>query len=204
MKKNLLLILATIILSGCAAALVPYTSDPSEKLEWAYYLLEKGRALPAEKLIIEAVEICQENNSSLCLGEAYKTYCYFYRSSAVRRYEKRYIERGFYDKNVTYEDRYNQSKIYCKKSITEFSKINRYDLVTNAYVMLGYTYAYIDTKLECGAYDTSVIYNEKFSKENPTAKISLPKGYTTYKEYINAEKKLSKCSDKNITKQSSQ
>ena len=50
-------------------------------------------------------------------------------------------------------------------------------------------------KEECKAYDTSLKYNKKFHKENPNAKISLPKEFATFEEYINSEKKRAKCSE---------
>ena len=194
MKKNILLILITIIFGGCAAALIPHTNDPMEKTYWANELLKKGRALPAEKLIIEAIEICQENNNSKCLGNAYSMYGFFFRSHAVERYEGRYKEKGFYDKSATYENRFTQSKKYFEKAIAEFLKTNEYDMLTNTYVELGHTYYFLkDKKLECESYDTSLKYNKKFFQKKPKAKISLPKEYATYDEYIAMEKERAKC-----------
>ena len=195
MKKNIILSIGIVIMSGCAAVGVPSTNDPFEKLYWANELLKKGRALPAERIIGEAISICKENNDSFCLGDAYSSYAFFLRSYAVERYEERFKERGFrLDKEVTYNNRFLKSEEYYKKSISEFLKIKKYDMLTNTYVELGHTYYFLkNKKLECKSYDTSLIYNKKFFKENPSATISLPKGFSTFQEYIESEKERAKC-----------
>ena len=182
------------ILSGCAAVGIPSTSDPMEKIYWANELLKKGRALPAERLIIESINICQDNNDSKCLGNAYSMYGFFFRSYAVERYKERYKEKGFYDKNATYENRFAQSKKYFEKAIVEFLKTKEYDMLANTYVELGHTYYFLrDKTKECVSYDMSLKYNKKFFEKKPTAKINLPTEYATYEEYINMEKKRAKC-----------
>jgi len=199
MKQNILLTFSILILGGCAAVGVPYTSDPNEKLYWTNQLLMMGRALPAERLIVEAVEICQKNNDTECLGNAYSMYGFFFTSGAVERYSKKYKEDGFRDKKATYNERYNRSKEYYEKAITEFSKTNKYDLLTNTYVLMADTYhALRDKAAECKAYKTSVIYNKKNFEANPTTNIYLPKGYSTFEEYIDMRKEQAKCNDKNV------
>lgn len=196
MKKYSMSLLIIIFITGCAAVGVPSTNDPKEKLYWANELIKKGRALPAEKLIGESLSICQENKDTLCLGDAYAYYAFFLRSWAVERYEEKYRERGFYlDKKITYENRFIKSEEYYKKAIDEFLKINKYDYLTNVYVELGHTYYFLKNKeLECKSYDTSLMYNKKYVQENPNAKISLPKEFSTFEEYINMEKERAKCS----------
>ena len=66
------LALVVLILSGCAAAGVPYTSDPAAKLADAAQLFDiQGRPLPAEKLIVEALDQYKDTNNQLGLAEAY-------------------------------------------------------------------------------------------------------------------------------------
>ena len=100
--RQIIIILTLISLVGCAAALVPSTSDPRQKIADAYWLFdEKSRALPAEKLIHEAIAIYQENNNEVGLAEGYTAYAIFLRSYAVSQYRDRYEDKGFIDEAVT-------------------------------------------------------------------------------------------------------
>lgn len=121
MKIKLLWFLFSIILiwlSGCAAVGVPYKSDPIEKLKWACFLFDcDDRALPAEGLIREAIEICQETKDTECLAQAYLTYGLFFRSLSVTGYKKFYIKWGFNDKTATYETRLAKSDEYFERAL---------------------------------------------------------------------------------------
>ena len=68
-----------ILLSSCAAALVPESSDPKTKIRQAYDLISVGRTLPAEKLIGQALamfkkkgELDEVGRSYLAFGDLYK------------------------------------------------------------------------------------------------------------------------------------
>lgn len=185
-----------LILQGCAAAFVPVTSDPMEKIEWAeelYY--NQSRPLPAERLLIEAIEICTKSNDSLCLGYAYLSYANFFSSSSVEKWEKTYRENGFWNKNATYENRHSLSRDYFKKAISKFKETKKYDALTNTYLRLGSNYHYFTTAQEkkCAAFDKSVEYNLMNIKTNPAADVYLPNGYSSYKEYIAFIKKEAGC-----------
>ncbi|WP_375724074.1 hypothetical protein LXN10_00845 [Arcobacter sp. KX21116] len=194
MKKNILLILALIILGGCAAVGVPSTSDPIEKLKWADELYNRGRPFPAEKLINEAIIICKENNNSECLGKAYLSYGFFLRSPSIKENQSTYKEYGFRNKDITFDNRLVKSKEYFEKAITEYLKTKRYDYLTNAYLNLGFAYYFLgEHKSECEPYRISLEYNQKNIKMNPNAKISLPKGFSTYKEYVAIHQKRAGC-----------
>lgn len=112
------IVLLIFILNGCAAVGVPTTSDPYEKLAWSQELLyRQDRPLPAERLIIEAIEICTEKKDTDCSAEAYSTYGAFLESSSVKKRKKRYQKGGFLDKTVKYEDRLSKAIEYYNKSI---------------------------------------------------------------------------------------
>lgn len=49
-------LISVLVLSGCAAALVPETSDPWEKYSQAMGLFEVKRPIPAERLLKESVD----------------------------------------------------------------------------------------------------------------------------------------------------
>jgi tetratricopeptide (TPR) repeat protein len=195
MKKNILLILAIIILGGCAAVGVPSTSDPIEKLKWADELYNsRGRPFPAEKLINEAIIICQENNNSECLGKAYLSYGFFLRSPSIEKNHINYKKYGFRNSDITYDNRFIKSKEYFEKAIPEFLKIKSYDALTNAYLNLGFAYYFLgEHKSECEPYRLSLEYNKKNLEINPQVKISLPKGFSTYKEYVAIHQKRAGC-----------
>jgi len=108
-----------LFLVGCAAMGVFATSNPDVKLSDAEYLyMNKGRPLPAERLIFEAIEIYQKQNDSQGLGHAYRAYGDLLRSPIVAtKYDKIYREYGFRDKTVTFENRVAKSKEYYTKSL---------------------------------------------------------------------------------------
>ncbi len=91
--SKILILLLIGWFSGCTAIGVPYTSDPREKLAMAYELMNRlDRPVPAEMLIHDAIEICQETKDSECLVLAYIAYARFYQSPAM---EGRF--QGFYE-----------------------------------------------------------------------------------------------------------
>src|SRR5207245_9573544 len=69
------------VVRACGGAGVPYTRDSERKLGWARELyLNQHRPIPAERLIKEAIEICQERNDQLGLARAYSMYGRFLQS----------------------------------------------------------------------------------------------------------------------------
>jgi tetratricopeptide (TPR) repeat protein len=121
MKKTstFLISIFFIWLSGCAAFGVPYTSDPYEKLGLAKELFNRqGRPLPAERLIREAIEICNKTNDSKCQAEAYFAYSSFFKSPSVEKWRKNYQRNGFMDETATFETRLAKSEEYFNKAIS--------------------------------------------------------------------------------------
>jgi tetratricopeptide (TPR) repeat protein len=193
--RHFIIILALISLVGCAAALVPYTSDPRQKIADAYWLFdEKSRALPAEKLIQEALAIYQENKNQVGLAEGYTAYAIFLRSYAVSRYRDRYEDKGFIDESVTYENRFSKSIKYLGKAESIYQALGEFDDLTNVYLHMAFTSMAADDKTNaCKYYDKSIDANITFMSQNPDAKISLA-GYKSYKDYIKPRKGEAGCS----------
>ena len=114
-RIKVLLLSVAVVLGGCAAALVPQTGDPKEKIAWAYWLFDDSlRPLPAENLLHESIEIYKSANDQAGLAEAYKAYGVFLRSYSIEKWRKIYIERGFIDQSVTFENRYKKSISYTR------------------------------------------------------------------------------------------
>lgn len=193
--RYIILILTLISLAGCAAALVPYTGDPKQKIADAYWLFdEQLRALPAEKLIHEAIAIYQKNNNKVGLAEGYKAYAIFLRSDAVSTYRDRYEDNGFIDESVTFQNRFSKSMEYLRKSESIYQILGEYDDLTNTYLHMAFTSMAADDKINaCKYYDKSVEANITFMSQNPDAQISLA-GYKSYKDYIKPLKDEAGCS----------
>ena len=181
-------------LIGCAAALVPYTNDPKQKIADAYWLFdEKYRALPAEKLLHEAIDIYKNNNDEAGLADSYRAYAIFLRSRAVEKYSERYKERGFIEKSITYKNRYLKSIEFLNKSKEYYLTKQKYDELTNTYLHIGFTYAASNNLSEaCNAFNKSIDANKAFVEKNPKAKIQLD-GYKSYKDYIGNLMRAAKC-----------
>ena len=176
------------VLSGCAAMLVPETSDPDNKIEYAYMLFdEQQRPLPAEQLIKESIETFKQENDEMGLAEAYRAYGFFFRSKAVEKWREHYEANGFLDKTATYSNRYDKSIENFDNSAQLFAKNNNYDKLTNVYMNMGFTYEFDNKNAKaCEAYKKSLEANNMFLKDNPGSSLVLPDGFIgTYEDYIN-------------------
>ena len=182
------------VLSGCAAALVPYTDDPKQKVANAKWLFEeKHRALPAEKLLNEAINAFKKNNDEEALAETYRVYGIFLSSYAVDRWKDKYIEKGFIEPDVTYKNRHDKSIEYLEKSKKYYLKHKQYASLTNVYLRMGFTFSLANqTTKACSMFSKSIGANEIFMNENPDAKIVLD-GYESYKEYVADKKVIAGC-----------
>lgn len=198
--KYTTLLLVGLWLSGCAAMFVPETSDPMKKIGWAIELFNnQGRPLPAERLIRETIEICEKDGNVPCLGKANVTYGFFFRSPSIEKWEKVYRENGFYDKNATFDNRLVKSKEYFEKGISYYLQTNEYDALTNAYLNIGFTYYFLnDSKGECESYAKSLEYNAKNFEANPDAKVALPPGVSSFKEYVAPFQKRAGCEKQGV------
>jgi len=179
------IILWVATLTACSAALVPYTSNPDEKVAQAKWLFEqKYRALPAEKLLSEAKEIYLKDNNKVGLAEFNRVYGLFLSSHAVVQYESSYLEKGFIETGVTYDNRYSKSIEYFEKTEQEYIENNEHDSLTNIYLLMGFTYSKAGKINEsCVMFDKSIDENNIFSKNSPEAVIKLA-GFSSYTAFI--------------------
>ena len=197
MKPDRLLVLVVFFLGGCVAMFVPITSDPIKKLAWATELLDRQkRPLPAERLIREAIEICEADENVVCLGKAYVTYGFFFRSPTIEiaKWENYYRQYGFSDETATFENRLIKSKEYFERGISYYLRTKKYDALANAYLNLGFTYHFLDDQInECTSYVKSLEYHAKNVEITHDVEVSLPLGVSSFEEYIETLQKKSHC-----------
>jgi tetratricopeptide (TPR) repeat protein len=174
-----------LTLTACSAALVPYTSDPNQKVAQAKWLFEeKHRAIPAEKLLNEAKAIYLEKNDEAGLAELNRVYGLFLNSYAVERWQEKYKENGFIEPEVTFENRFTKSIEYFEKAEVFHTKNENYGELTNIYLRMGFTYSNAgNVDQACSKLDKSIVENTKFMERNPDAKIELD-GYPSYRAYV--------------------
>lgn len=185
-----------LTLFGCAGVGVVSSSDPKVKLSDAINLLdEQDRPLLAESLIREAIGICEKNDDQPCLAAAYNDYGYFFRSRSVSGKSSIYYkEHGFLDKSATFDTRYEKSVEYYKKSREIYAHLQKFDAMTNVDLNMGFSYELAgDKKLACKAYADSLADNHENLRLNPDAKVALPKGVSSFKEYLAPHRERAGC-----------
>ena len=180
-----------ILISGCAAMLVPETKDPKEKLAWADSLIQVGRPLPAEKLIKESIDIYSKENNLAMLGVAYRTYGFLeYRfPKSTDTTKKAAIE--YFEKSLLYfNDHF--TKIPYKKDDSSYATY--YFNASAAAQYLGDSYDQkTDTARVCQAYALSLKYNKLGMEIKPKAKINVPKGFSNFEEVVKSKQEKAKC-----------
>ncbi|MBC7009402.1 hypothetical protein BIZ38_13130 [Pseudoalteromonas sp. BZK2] len=130
--KLIIISLFTITLLGCAAAGVPYTSDPMKKLNYAYELMNtEDRGLAAERLGLEALADLEKSNNLYGVAEAH-TFLGLYYKSRSYRYHK-----DFYTKHNEYDPTAGKSIEHFKLAAEAFEKDGDYWGVSKALFAMG-------------------------------------------------------------------
>jgi hypothetical protein len=195
MKSKYWFLLSPLVLTGCAAALVPYSSDPNQMLANARSLLDQGRPMPAERLISDALEICQTRQEPVCLAETYRTYGQFFMSSSLNgQWKSHYEQNGFRDRSANYEGRGSKALEYFDKAYPTLLEHKKYDGITNIKLNSGFIYATEKNKGKaCASFDESLAANIENERLNPEARVRLPDEYPTYKSFIDRVKQEFGC-----------
>ena len=182
-------------LIGCAGIFGRSTDDPAVKLKWASELYaSQDDPVPAERLIIEALETYKKQNDQPGMAEAYRQYGLFFRSNAVGKFAEHYREEGFLDRTANFKDRYNRAIVYFNKSKDIFIELKQYDALSNLYISLAKTYDLMNRLEEaCSAFDQSLESHDAFTKANPDAKSLRSEETENYEEYIGIMKKQAGC-----------
>jgi len=181
---------------GCSAAMVPYTRDPQKKLANAKDLFEyQDRPLPAERFIREAIDDFKKANDDIGLADAYRLYGFFFQSEAVGRWGSHYRRQGFLDKSATFEGRKNKTLEYFEEARALYSDHHVYDRLSNVDLHMGFAYERVGQRLPaCKAYDRALEDYKNNTEANPGAKPTIPDGFSSFTDFLNAQKRRAKCS----------
>ena len=186
------------VLGGCAGTGNEAMRDPAAKLHHAEDLYERqDRPLTAEKLIREAIETYRQGSDQVGLAEAYRTYGFFLRSESVEgKWSKHFVDEGFLDTSVTFENRYEKSIDYLEKARTIFEAYRRYDSLTNINLNIGFTYEVLgNLEAACRAFDRSVGNNRDSQVLDTHLQVGLPKGFATYEDFLAPHRKRAGCEE---------
>lgn len=216
MKTLFLSSLFIAFFSGCAGVGIVDTSNQYQKLENATVLFEKQeRPLAAKRLILEVMATCEEEKirprvgflpgsckkvtttceeakASYCLAKAWETYGSLLQSESAKRWASKQGESAFP------ADRYDQSALYFGKAATVFDELDNHGDAANAYLGQQRAFELAGRKLEaCAAYlktlDQYNLNNKAFLSEHPDAKPFVPRGYSSYADWIEAQRKRVGC-----------
>jgi tetratricopeptide (TPR) repeat protein len=177
-----------LVTMGCAAALVPATGDPYEKLSHASRLFDKQeRPLPAEKLIIESIQSFEKADDKLGLAHAYRVYGFFFKSQGVEKWEKFYRENGFQDESAAFDTRLLKSIDYFDRSIPLFQNMQAYDIAVNVTLNKGFTLMQLNENSKaCAAFEETLENNRRNIEAHPAAKPEAPAGFSSIEDYVAA------------------
>jgi hypothetical protein len=195
LKKLILYLSCSLILSGCAAMFVPETKDPYEKLAWAQELVNKqDRPLPAERLIREAITIFETENNPVGIADAYTGYAEFFKYPGSPKWEPLYRRDGFLDKTATFDKKYEKTMEYYGKAKQIYLKYNRKDRLTDVSLNIGMMWHFLKKDdLACQAFSDSLENYHSYMAENPNSKAKIPLGFNNYDDCIDKYKKDSNC-----------
>lgn len=194
-NRLILFLSCSLILTGCAAILVPETKDPYEKLAWAKEFVNKqDRPLPAERLIREAITIFETENNSVGIADAYTGYAEFFKYPGSQKWEPLYRKDGFLDKTATYDNKYEKTMEYYVKAKEIYLKNNRHDRLTDVSLNIGTMLHFLKKNDQaCQAFSDSLENYHSYTAENPNSKAKIPAGFSSYDDFISNRKKASDC-----------
>lgn len=194
MKLSYFTPLIFALLAGCEGVGIVYTSDQLQKLQNAAVLYQQqGRPLAANRLISQVITTCEERKDRICLANAWESYGNFLRSDSIGRWEDEHGKEEFPT------DRYDQSAEYFGKAAKTEIELQAYGNAANAYYEQAKSYELAKHTTEaCASYlQTLDPFNKNYDQfliNHPDAKPYAPPGFSSYEEFINAQRKRIGCS----------
>jgi len=179
-------------LLGCTAIGIPVTSDPGEKLHYAYQLMNRGRFIPAEWLTQESLDIYRQRGNELGMAEAYHTFGNLYKNSGyIEGYVRPRTRFGTvteaYGKSI---DNFTRGKIL-------FEKHDDYAGATRCLVGIGNGYALLgDKATACESYAEALPSFDRARQRNPSVRLPILTGYPDAPALINAFMDQDGCPDR--------
>jgi tetratricopeptide (TPR) repeat protein len=196
LMKSLLVIGCLTTLVGCATLFRSAPEDPSEQLRAATELFSsKDEPIEAEELLRDVVEVYEKNQDQLGLAEAYRQFGLFYRSNAVKKFEKYYLEEGFLDKTVKFSTRYDKAIEYFNKAKDIFAADKQYAVLSSLQLSLAKTYDLMNQhENACTAFDQSLENHHAFKRSAAPDALELrAEELANYEEYLGLMKKQVGC-----------
>ncbi len=169
-------------LLGCTAIGIPVTSDPGEKLHYAYQLMNRGRFIPAEGLIQESLDIYTQRGNELGVAEAYHTFGNLYKN------------KGYIDGYVRQSARFGTVSEAYVKSIDNFTrgriifeKHDDYAGASRCLLGIGNGYSLLGEKAKaCEAYAEALRSFDMARQRDPSVRLPILTGYPDAPALINA------------------
>jgi len=205
MLKTLKTLCVLLCLSGCSAAMVMESSDPEVKLHQAMQLVyELHRAIPAKRLMEEAIDIYKQRQDKNNLAAAYMIYGYMLDSNEYREYAGYFqqLDADYPDSNNEKYDPTSKTSIkYFEKALQLYNETDYPQGRWQAYLHLAEKYVYNGEKTKtCKSYDMSVRdYAEALRRDPSYSKhvTAIPKNYSKdaigYAAFIKDEKAKVPC-----------
>jgi hypothetical protein len=136
-------------------------------------MLRQRRPIPAERLILEAIDIYQRRGDERGLAQAYRLY-------------------GFYLRGYGHDQ--TKAIQYLERSAAIGIKNGDDDLLADVYLNAGGSYEAVGNgAAACAAYDQSVAAYQRNAAAHPDAEIRHPKGYRSLGELIDARRSAAGC-----------
>jgi tetratricopeptide (TPR) repeat protein len=179
---RLLVVVTLATLVGCTAIGIPVTSDPTQKLRYAYQLMDRKRFIPAEALIQESLDIYRQQGNELGMAEAYHTFGNLYKNGDyIDRYVRSTTRFG------TETEAYARSIDNFTRAKVLFEKHDDYASVTRCLVGIGNGYSLLgDKPRACQSYAEALRSFDVARQKDPSVRLPILTGYPDAPSLINA------------------
>jgi tetratricopeptide (TPR) repeat protein len=178
-------------LGACAAAGVPATDDPADKLQQARYLYnEAGRPAQAEPLILEAMATYRQAGDNQGLALAHREYAYFLStpgSDAI-------ITNPAAAPSPVAPDRLKRALSEMREATRLFGQLGQFDRISNTtFGEARINHDLGDITAACRALARSLEASDQQDAINPGRQPALPPGMTRFAELIDSYRKKFGC-----------
>jgi len=155
----------------------------------------QDRPLVAEKLIREAMDTYRNNDDQLGLAAAYRSYGFFSALTVGRGALEPVLPGTRFSGSIrNFRRRYEKSIAYLEQARAIFEHYDASTHWTNINLNIGFTYEVLGYhEAACEAFDRSVGNNRDSLEQNDKVKVSLPKGFDSYEDFLAPHRKRVGC-----------